>query len=370
MASATRAIIDLEAFRANVRFVRELVGRRRLILACVKANAYGHGALRCANAALEAGADALGVARLDEALELRESGIGGRIVLIGPESLEASDDLVRADVEIAIDCAERLEAVLRAADATRRVPTVHLAVDSGMARFGASFDEASQLADRLSQAQDIRWAGVMTHFPVADSDQRRSLEQWRRFHALLRDWETRGIAVPCCHAANSAAIMGLPETHADMVRPGIMLYGIPPGTAYTSDRLRPVLRFETSVVALHWREERDYVGYGETFRCNRRTLIATIPAGYGDGIPWAAGNRSWVLVNGRKAPVVGRISMDQTTIDVTDLREVHLGDRVVLIGSESGQAITVDDWARWCGTISYEITTRLRGRPCEIRYVE
>jgi len=370
MAGATKATVDLEALRANVRFVRELVGKGRLILACVKANAYGHGALRCANAALQAGADALGVARLDEALELRQNGIGARIVLIGPESLEATNDLVRADVEIAIDCADRLEAVLRAGKASRRVPIVHLAVDSGMARFGASFEEASQLAVSLSQAPDVRWAGVMTHFPVADTDQQRSVEQWRRFHALLSRWKTRGIAVPCCHAANSAAIMGLPETHADMVRPGIMLYGIPPGTAHTSDKLRPVLRLEASVVARPWREEGDYVGYGETFRCNRRTLIATIPAGYGDGIPWTAGNRSWVLVNGRKAPVVGRISMDQTTIDVTDLREVHLGDPVVLIGSKGDQAITANDWARWCGTISYEITTRLRGRPCEIRYIE
>lgn len=369
MHGTTTATIDLGALRANVEYVRELVGPSRLILACVKANAYGHGAVACGKRALESGADALGIARLDEALELRDAGIRGRIILLGPESLDKTEELVRSGIEIAIDGPERLEAAIWAGRKLDLRPVVHLAINSGMGRFGASFDEAERLVLRLAEETAVRWAGVMTHFPTADSDRQGTIEEWRRFETLLDAWDKRGLRVPCRHVANSAAIMAIPETHSDMVRPGIMLYGIPPGKGQQSNRLLPVLRLESTVVALHWRQAGEHIGYGSTFLCNRRTLVATIPAGYADGIPWSAANRAWVLINGTKAPVIGRISMDQTTIDVTDVPSVTIGTAVVLIGNHHGEAVSADDWAGWCGTISYEITTRLRGRCYRPNYV-
>jgi alanine racemase len=307
---------------------------------------------------------------LAEATELREAGISGRMVLLGPELLECTEELVRLSVEIVVDCSERLESVLRAGRILSTTPSVHLAVNTGMGRFGSSLAEAEGLAAYLSSDPRVHWAGVMTHFASADTDVERTREQWNQFRSLIARWTSTGIKVPCCHAANSAAIMTLPETHAQMVRPGIMLYGAPPCDTPTSSALLPVLRWSARVVALHWREAGEYIGYGGTFCTSRRTRVATLAAGYGDGVPRAAANRAWVLVAGGRAPVIGRISMDQTTLDVTDLPRVELGMEAVLIGQHGPNVITADDWGGWCDTISYEITTRLDSRVPYAKFID
>jgi alanine racemase len=362
MAHANTIFVDLAALRSNLAVVRRIVGPERRIMACVKANAYGHDIIMCAKAALQAGADALGIARLDEAALLREAGIDAPVVLIAPESLAATDGLVALGVEIVVDSLARLEAVVQAARRRRRKAAVHVALDTGMGRFEASQGEAEQIVERVIGERALCWAGVMTHFPVADSDPESTREHWRRFDRITTGWKERGMPIPARHAANSAAILSLPETHADMVRPGLMLYGMIPCPGVPPGTLKPVLRWQTEVAALHWHEPGDSVGYGCTFKAPRRTLVATLPVGYGDGMSWIAGNRGWVLVQGKRAPILGRVSMDQTTVDATDVPGVALGDEVVLIGEQGSDRVTAEDWATWTGTINYEVTTRLLPR--------
>ena len=362
MPEAVSVAIDLAALRSNIGVVRNLVGARRGILACVKANAYGHGLVPCARAALQAGACGLGVARVDEAATLRDAGVRGRIVLLGPEALSATGDLVAMDVEILVDSMSRLDAVADAASRLGREAAVHLALDTGMGRFGADEEKARSLADRIGREAALRWVGVMTHFAVADTDVDWTRRQWERFDRLTSQWAAEGMHVPTRHAANSAAVIWLPDAHADMVRPGLMMYGMQPCAERPLGLLKPVMQWRTQIAALHDHAAGDSIGYGRTFVATRRTVVATLPVGYGDGLPWSAGNRAWVLVRGHRTPVVGRISMDQTTVDVTDVPDAALGDEVVLMGRQGAEEITAEEWASWAGTINYEVTTRLLPR--------
>ena len=283
-------------------------------------------------------------------------------MLLGPESLDNTEALVNLDVEILIDSVERLHSVQAAAARTRKRPSVHLAIDSGMGRFGADMESAHGIANMLSSDGDIHWAGVMTHFAAADSDAAFSMEQWERFESETDAWARDGITVPTRHAANSAAILRLPQTHADMVRPGLMLYGMQPSPNDPEPQLQPVLSWTTNIAALHRHSPGDTIGYGRTHTVHTDSLIATLPVGYGDGVPWSRNNAGWVLVKGVKVPVVGRVSMDQTTVDVTGIQGVELSDEVALIGRQGTEYITTEQWAEWSGTINYEITTRLASR--------
>jgi len=350
------------AFRSNFGVVRDLVGPNREILACVKADAYGHGLVACATAALDSGADALGVARLQEAAALRDDGISARIVTIAPEGIGSTEDLVALDVEIAVDSIERADAVAKAALSQGRRARVHLAVDTGMGRFEASPGDAWHIAERIVDDASLAWAGVMTHFAVADADIETTRAQWGLLVRTLAEWTARGIDLPCVHAANSAAILAFPDSYGDMVRPGLMLYGMQPRPDARCDLLRPVLTLRSEISALHRHAVGESIGYGRSFSVERESMIATLPVGYGDGLPWGAGNRAWVLVGGRRVPVVGRLSMDQTTVDVTDVDGASLGDEVVLLGEQGAESVSAEEWATWAGTINYEITTQMLPR--------
>lgn len=354
--------VDLAALRANFNLVRSLAGPHREILACVKANAYGHGLIPCARTLVDAGADVLGIARVEEAHALRSEGIATRLMVLGAERLDAIGGFIDLDVEILVDSAERLDAVLSAGSRLGKVPRIHLAIDTGMGRFGCKPHLADALVHRIANDNRVVWAGVMTHFPVADTDIEYTRDQWRRFDRLTLNWLDRGIAVPCRHAANSAAIVGIPESHADMVRPGLMLYGLQPSPGTPCAELQPVLSWVTEVAALHRHRIGETIGYGRTFTAARDTLAATLPVGYGDGMPWSRANTGWVLIRGRRAPVIGRVSMDQTTVDVTDIDGIALGDEAVLLGTQGNESISAEQWAEWSGTINYEIVTRLLPR--------
>ena len=349
--------INREALRDNTAFVRRIVGQRRII-ACVKGNAYGHGMLTAAREVLAAGADALAVARVGEVQQLRDAGFETPILLIAAESLEACDDLVRLDAEIFVESRERLEAITSAAKRLGRRAKVHLAINSGMNRFDADERDARDIAEIITNTPEIEWAGVMTHFAVADADVDATREHWRKFDSLTADWAKAGIPR---HAANSAGILTLSETHADAVRPGLMLYGMQPCTEHFSE-LRPVMTWKTSICAIHSVPKGVSVGYGGTFTAVRDTLVATLPAGYGDGMHRSAGNRAFVLVRGKRCAIIGRISMDQATIDVTDVPGVKNGDEIILIGRQGDDEITASEWAQWCQTINYEITTSITAR--------
>ena len=353
--------IDSTALKHNFQLVQKRIPERTAVLACVKANAYGHGMLACAETFCDAGADVLGVARASEAIALREHGITARILLMAAEGFGALDGLVRHNIEVAVDSEERIAAVSAAAHRTQHRVSVHLAVNVGMNRFEARPDEAARFAQMILADDALNWAGIMTHFPVADADTETTRDQLSDYLRTVNGFADGNLPVPTRHVANSAAILTLPESHLDMVRPGLMLYGMQP-TSRPVDGLVPALSWKTRVAALHSIQKGESVGYGSSFTAARETVIATLPVGYGDGLPWCTANRGWVLIHGRRLPVIGRISMDQTTVDVTSIAGVKLGDSAVLIGTQGGETLFAEDWAAWAGTINYEITTRIMPR--------
>jgi alanine racemase len=354
----TRAEIDLGAIRANVETACGLAGAGVEVMAVVKADAYGHGALPVAQAALEAGASWLGVAIPEEGIWLREAGIEARILVLGPAPPEQADLVVRHGLDQCVTEVGQAETLNRAARRAGQPAAVHLKVDTGMRRVGVSPAEVLPAAARLSSLDYLRLDGLMTHLAEADAEDpaftQEQLRAFREAEAVLRGV---GIRVPVRHAANSAGLVYHPEARLDLVRPGIMLYGCPPAA-----RPRPgdpplvaALRFRTEIVQLKDVPTGASISYGRTFVAPRPLTVATLPVGYADGLSRLLSNVGQVLVGGRRAPILGRICMDMTMVDVTGVPGVAVGDEAVLIGRQGDDEITADEHAAWQGTISYEV---------------
>jgi alanine racemase len=359
----TAARIDLQSLTHNFNEVlRRADGRK--ILAVVKAQAYGHGALRVSRHLLELGVDMLGVALIEEGRELRASGIEAPVLVMGavfPEQAEAIAELGLMPVVYDM-------AVARAvADAARRLKTkiaVHVKIDTGMGRIGISPPAAEEFIADLVSIDGIEVQGLMTHFADADlRDKRFAFEQMDRFESLLKKLDARGISIPLRHAANSAAVLDYRQALFTMVRPGLMLYGYNPleGERAGVD-LRPVLSLVTRIAFLKKVPPGIPISYGRTFVTKRESKIATIPIGYADGYSRALSNRGEAIVRGIRVPVAGRVCMDMTMLDVTDVPAVSAGDEVVLIGSQGNERITADDIAVKTGTISYEVLCGISNR--------
>ncbi|MCB0974950.1 MAG: alanine racemase [Actinobacteria bacterium] len=360
--------IDLSALAANVDLLTH--GRGDLdVIAVVKANAYGHGAVPCAIAALDAGAVALGVATVEEAVELRHAQIDARILLLSEPPIDQIRTALDADVEIAAYSIPRLDDFAAASELTGRPAKLHAHIDTGMHRVGMRPDD---LVDWLGQARrlGIQVPGAMTHFAVADEPGRSlTSEQHRDFISALRqasvafpDWR------PTVHTGNSAARLRHTDLIAgdDMVRCGIAVYGIEPApgiTSFTGDgrELRPVMSIHTNVSWTSQRQAGDRISYGQRYGMPTAGRVVTLPVGYGDGLPREVGPTGQVLIGGRRFPYAGSITMDQCMIDVGD-EDIDIGEPVVLLGSQGQDRITVTDWARWLGTIAYEPVTRLSSR--------
>ncbi|MGH7360788.1 MAG: alanine racemase [Candidatus Methylomirabilales bacterium] len=353
----TRAIVDLGALAHNIRSIKALVGPGVRIMAVVKADAYGHGGVPVARAALATGAEWLGVALPEEGTALRGAGLTAPILVFGPTPPAQAEEVVAAGLDQMVHAVPLAEALSRAAGKARRRVAVHLKVDTGMGRVGVPMEEVSALAGAIGRLPGVRLRGVMTHFAAADApDPAHAREQLRRFHQALASPELRAVPSLLRHAANSAATFALPEARLDMVRAGIALYGCPPSPdAPPPVPLRPVLSLETRVAQVHWVPAGTTVSYGCTFVAPTRMRIATLPVGYGDGFPRALSNRGVVLLRGKRAPVVGRVCMDMVMVDVTGIPEVTEGDPVVLLGPQGTEAIPVDAWAVLADTISYEV---------------
>jgi alanine racemase len=359
----TWAEVDLGALAWNLAQVRGLVGPKVKILAVVKANAYGHGAVPCARTLVAAGADALGVATVEEGAELRQAGLRLPIVILGLAQPYEAQAVVRLRLEATVTSWALAAALARAARAAGRRAAVHLKVDTGMGRIGLRPEEAGPLAARLQKLPGISVAGVFTHFAHADGRDKRLLrEQWRCLQtatgAVRKAWPRALL-----HAANSAAVIESPETHADMVRPGLMLYGLYPSPRLRSRvRLRPALRWRTSIVEIKTVPAGTGLSYGHTFLTRGRSRIATLAVGYADGYSRALSNRGRVLVRGRRCPIVGRVCMDMCLADVTRVPGAVVGDEVVLLGRQGANTIGADDLAATLGTISYEIVCAIGPR--------
>jgi alanine racemase len=363
----TWAEVDLDALAWNFRAVRERVGPGVKVMGVVKADAYGHGAAECARRLEAEGADWFGVATPEEGLALRRAGVTRPVLSFGGfwEGQAArcvAEGLV--PVVYRLDMAEALDAAARAAGV---VADVHVKVDTGMGRLGVRYDEAAEFAERLRAFKDIRVDGLMTHFAAADEPRRDcfTTEQLGRFREAVAAFRSRGYRPTYEHMANSAATFAHPEARGNLVRPGGVLYGLwrdvlPP--LADAPALRPVMSLRTHVTLLKQVHAGETLGYGCTYEAAREMTVATVPAGYADGYVRALSNRGRVIIRGVYAPVVGRVSMDWTLLDVTGIEGVRVGERVTMLGADGGLLLPAEDLARTAGTLSYEITCGLSAR--------
>lgn len=353
------ADIDLTAITDNVRSLAETGGVP--VCAVVKADGYGHGAVPVARAAIDGGAAALGVALVSEGVELRDAQIGGPILVLSQPSPGEFVDLVEAELDVTVYTDAGLDALRKAAVAAERCESrpvpVHLKIDTGMHRIGVAPDDALPLARRIVAEPELHLAGVFTHLAVADEpEDPRTAEQIDRFRTVLDTLADAGIEVPLRHAANTAATIGHPGARFDLVRCGIGIYGLEAGPAL-ADRVprRPALSLRAAVSHVKRIAAGESVSYGLRWTADTDTTIATVPIGYADGVPRALGTTGGeVLIDGRRLPIAGTITMDQLLVDCGDL-DVGIGDAVVLLGTQGDETITAEEWATRTGTINYEI---------------
>jgi len=359
----TFAEIDLSAIEHNVRAIRARVGPHVRIMPAVKADGYGHGAIEVGKTCLSAGADVLCVASIEEAADLRESGIEAPILILGcllPDAVEAVLDYELATTVCDLAYAEALS---KAALARGTRPEVHLKVDTGMGRLGVDADRAVEFGCAISELGGLKMAGLFTHFPSADeADKSFTLEQISLFRRVVESVKKRGISVGLVHASNSGGILAYPEADFDAVRPGVIVYGVYPSSEVEkSIELKPAMSLKTRIVYLKNVAPGSSVSYGRTYVVNRRSVIATVPVGYADGYPRSLSNKGSALVRGCRVPVVGRVCMDQSLVDVTDVPDVQVGDEVVLYGG-GWEFLDLTTTAESIGTIPYELMCAVSAR--------
>jgi len=337
-------------------------------MAVVKAEGYGHGAVPVARASLEAGAEALGVATATEATQLRQAGFDCPILILGPLNGDDIAPAIEAKAEILIWSLPFLKTLMKTAHAKETSLRCHIKIDTGMRRLGLFPHGLVDFLDLIEPAPEIELAGVMTHFATADEDDEDFFRfQLRAFEDAVQTVLTTG-QTPVFHAANSAATLRYPESHFDMVRCGIAIYGLSPSQGdAAADGLRPALRLTSYLADVKHLAEGDSVGYGRIWLAPRRTSIGILPIGYGDGFNRLLSNRGQVLIGGESFPVVGRVSMDQITVDLGPDPAVRTGDEAVLIGAQGEEAISAEEMADLLDTINYEVTCNLSSR-VERRY--
>ncbi|MFI5053376.1 MAG: alanine racemase [Acidimicrobiia bacterium] len=368
--AAARAVwseVDLDAVRHNVAALRELA-RPAEFLAVVKANGYGHGAVPVARAALDAGASWLGVARVEEGVQLRAAGITGPIMLLSEPASESARETVAHGITPVVYTEAVIDALAKAvADSGRGAPLdVHLKVDTGMHRVGCRVDDAVARAAQVAGRDELVLAGVCTHLAVADEPaDPYTAEQLARFEAMLEALDAAGLRPPLVHAVNSAGLLTSPAGHYDLVRVGIACYGLPPAPAlagFAGVQLRPALSLRARITMIKTLPAGARVSYGGRYALEAAGRVATVPAGYADGVPRNLGLVGGeALVRGRRVPIAGVVTMDQLMLDLGDV-PAEADDEVVLIGRQDDHEITATEWAEKLGTISYEIVTGIGAR--------
>lgn len=373
----TWAEIDLNNLAANFNRIKQRVSPTARVMAVVKANAYGHGAVECARRLSREGADWFGVALPEEGIELRDAGITQPVLCLAGYWPGQAAACIRHQLTPVVYRLEMIEALNQAAANASVVADVHVKVDTGMGRLGVRFDQLSEFVAVLNQFRNVRIDGIMTHLAAADdaSCQPLTREQIQRFDEAVTIFRDHGYRPTHLHLANSAGVYGHRESWGNLVRPGGVLYGLwrdvlPLSTS--SPGLLPVMSLHSRICLLKWVPAGETIGYGCTFEASRRSLIATLPVGYHDGYMRGLSNRANVLVRGMFAPVVGRVSMDLTLIDVTNVAGVEVDDQVTLLGWNRDNAelkIAAEDLARIAGTLSYEVTCGVSDRVTRV-YVE
>lgn len=358
------AEIDLDAIQHNVRQLKRLIGGQVQLLAVVKANAYGHGILPVARAVLEAGADWLGVNIVDEGLHLRRSGIKAPVLVLGYVPPWQAEEAVSHSLAVTVNTWQTALAVSARAVALGVKANVHAKVDTGLGRYGLLPEEVLEFVRGLLSLPNLRLEGLWTHFATADEqDKAYTRRQLAVYQDVLQSLTDAGITVPYRHVANSAATLEMPETHLDMVRCGIAVYGLYPSAEVgRSLALRPAMALKAHVARVRELPPGSSVSYGRTFITEHPTRVALVPLGYADGFSRGLSNLGSVLVRGRRAPVIGRVCMDQFVVNVQDVPNVSQDDEVVVIGEQGSEQITADEVAAAIGTINYEVVCAVSGR--------
>ena len=360
----TYATVNLTALAHNLSCIKRCLSPGCEVMAIVKANAYGHGAVETAQALARQGIGRFAVASLDEGIALRQAGLSGSVVVLGALFEEQMSDLVAHRLTPVVSDERILPALAKAARSHPTPYPIHLKVETGMGRLGFSPDELLSLLDSPLLRNPLQVEGMMTHLADADgADNDFTERQLVVFRSILEQIRQRGITIPLVHTANSAAIVRFPETHFSLVRPGIMLYGYHtlPDSVSTPD-LTPVLSLRTTIVQLRTIPRGGSVSYNGTFVAQRPTRIAVLPIGYADGYSRRLSHRGSVLIQGRRAPIVGLVCMDMIMVDVTDLAPVPVGEIVTLIGQQAEESIWANEVADWIGTIPYEVLCGIGSR--------
>lgn len=360
------AEINLSALRHNFQTVKGHLSPATRLLAVVKANAYGHGLVEVARVTLEEGAAFLGVSSIEEGILLRQAGIQHPVLVLGSlypfENFSAILEYQLTPTIASLAAAERLDGLTRPRGL--RWP-VHLKLDTGFGRIGVSRAHALDFIRKAAGLEGLVLEGIYTHFATSDTDPAYTQEQIRQFKGLLQAARQQGIRIPIAHAANSAALLRFPETHLELVRPGISLYGVAPFPMPEADlALEPALCWKTRVIYVKTVPPGCSISYGRTYVSTRPTRVATLAVGYADGYPRLLSNRGEVLLRGRRVQVIGRVTMDMMMVDATDLPDCRVGDEAVLLGSAggAGDRIAVEELARWAQTHVYEILCGIRER--------
>ena len=362
--SFNRVEIDLSALQENFLSIQKAVGLRVKIMAIVKSDAYGHGLVACAKALYRAGARTFGVAEVWEGVKLRQAGLDGDIVVLLGGSAESYEEIIKHALTPVVYDVDFLTGLSSLAARINGNVRVHLKVDLGMGRLGVLPEEVESYVSLIKRLPGLTLSGFLSHFPSADElgAVQKTNDQALRFTDLLDMFKKGKVGNSVAHIANSAALIYFPDTHLDMVRPGISLYGCYPDASPARAKnvlpeleLRPVMNFKSRVIQVKELGPGSGISYGHTFVTSRKSRIAVLPVGYADGYLRKLSNRAQVLIGGRRVPVCGRVCMNATMVDITDLPPIHAGEEVVLLGKQGEATITADDIAQWMETISYEV---------------
>ena len=355
--------IDLARLRNNLRLIRRDLPRHAQLMAVVKDEAYGHGALDVARIALEESAWGLGLSTLEEAMALREAGITAPLLLLGERQEAELPWCVEHDLTVCINGPHTVRALARIAAAHDKCVPVHLKIHTGMSRFGVRWDEALPLIEQIVAEKSLLLEGVMTHFAQSDeTDKTFANLQFSRFNEVLRAMAQRNISVKLRHACNSGGFLDLPQAHLDMVRTGILICGISPSSVCRRiPGIEPVMSVKARIAAIQKLKPGEVVGYGMRYTAASERRIAVLPIGYGDGFP-RVHDEGGALIHGQRAPLVGGVAMDALIVDITGIPRAQMWDEAVLMGRQGGEEITVHDLAKLKNSVSYDVLTNWRLR--------
>jgi alanine racemase len=362
----THVEVSRSALVGNFRAIRQHVqhpGKPCRVMPVMKANAYGHGLVETAQLMVAEGADYLAAAFLEEGILLRQSGITAPILVLGSLAGEQIPQFLQHDLTLTASSVEKLRLIEQAAAALRIRARVHLKIDTGMERVGVHYYSAHHLLEESLRCQWIDVEGIYSHFANADAaDLSHARLQLERFMTVLEFYPRHSLPLPLRHIANSAGVLALPESHLDMVRPGIMLYGVyPSAEVKRSVKVRPALSWKSKVSYFKVVQPHHPVSYGSTWESDHAVRMVTVPVGYGDGYFRCMSGKAELLLHGKRYPVVGRICMDQLMVNL-EWDSAHNGDTVTLLGRDGSESISADELAHWAGTISYEVLTNISGR--------